>query len=150
MGYEIGATPGAEGGVALIELAIDNNNNLLLSYLYTDVYMVTAIAENIVHRHWRTRNAAMNVLNELEVGASSDVVTLTKRMFVRAASPSHLLALLDFPSDVNATNWRGLVRTYSNHRWGDGSSHMMGFPNIDDMKPSILDLVGEASGEADP
>ena len=133
----------------LIELTIDVANNLSLSYLFTDVYIVTAIAEDIVHRHGHTRNAAMNVLNELEVGSSNDEVTLTKQMFVRAASPSHLLALMGFPSDIHPTKWRGLIKTYSNHRWGDGTS-LMNFPNIDEMKPSILDMVSEASGQAAP
>jgi hypothetical protein len=150
MGYVVGASPGAEGGVVLIELTFDNNNNLVISYFFSDVYMVTAVAEDIVQRHGNTRNAAMNVLIQLEVGASNDVVTLTKQMFVPAATPAHCLALMNFPSTVNPTNWRGLIKVYANHVWGDASLPMMGFANADDMKPSILQMLRDASGHADP
>lgn len=109
---------GVEGGVVLIEYAIDENDDVSVSYFFTDIYVLNAIALGYIQRHGNTVNATDALRAEIQRGDSTERVSVSRRMFVQAASTQHLLRLIGLQSNVNYAGWRLKVLELSRIKWG--------------------------------
>jgi hypothetical protein len=107
-GETIGWQPwdcGSGGGFVLIEID-DSSQEANVSYLYTDFFVATALAERLISetpvpprkgrgrpKSTRSEQAAA-FLGALITGNPGDDIRLNRGLFLRAASPDALLALL--------------------------------------------------------
>lgn len=108
---------GAEGGVVVIEYEITAQETVSVSYSYTDVYVISAIALGVLKRTAATVRAAVRVREQLPTGGATEKVNLVKGLFMRCAGPSNLLALAGVMSEF-AQNWQVRVRSLASEEWG--------------------------------
>jgi hypothetical protein len=108
-GDKLGLAPadcGVGGGFVLIEID-DKDDKGDVSYLYTDYYVIQALADHIVKEKASRRayksfgrpakdraDFASDIMKDLHRGNSSDPVSLCRKHFLRARSPDQLLVLL--------------------------------------------------------
>ena len=108
-GDKLGFAPGdcgVGGGFVLIEID-DTDDKGNVSYLYTDYYVIQALADHIVKEKASRRayksfgqpakdqaDFADDIMKELHGGSSRDPVSLCRKHFLRARGPDQLLALL--------------------------------------------------------
>jgi hypothetical protein len=139
---------GVEGGVILTEIAVAGGI-ANVTYMFTDLYVIAGIAANVIPRHHSVRAAANTLIQNLGQGASSESVTVTKRMFVTASSPSHLLALMRLHTDAAlATNWSGLMLIYADHYFGNGQLQLSA--PLPQLGQTILQMLQTSSGQQNP
>lgn len=139
---------GVEGGVVLIEYE-PKGEALDVRYFFTDIYVITAIAlELLPHRHGATVAAANTLRADLFNGPSNSKIGVAKGLFIEAAAPQHLLALIGLHSEHN-NGWRHAVRALASDKWGPKGqilpSVLEGFRN-----GGVLDRLKQASGQAHP
>ena len=108
-GEKLGFAPadcGVGGGFVLIEID-DTDNEGNVSYLYSDYYVLQALADHIVKEkasrrayksfglHAKDRaDFAADIMKNLHQGSSRDPVNLCRKHFLRARGPDQLLVLL--------------------------------------------------------
>ncbi|WP_152051768.1 hypothetical protein [Tautonia marina] len=143
-GYEPAASPGVEGAVVLMQLTV-NGQNVSVQYNFTDIYIIAGIAQSIIDRHHTVRTASTNLLAAIGQGASNGQVAVSKEMFIPAATPGHLLSLMDLHSDTN-TNWRGLMLILADHLLGEGEMAMPAGHTVETLSTTVVEMLKTASG----
>lgn len=119
---------GVEGGVVLIEYD-PNNNDLPVTYYYTDIYAITAIALSHWTRKSRTIAAAKLLRESLPNQKGTDKIGIAKGLFIKLASASHLLAILGLECDERK-NWQDkVILSGQRDHWGPKP----------DMLPSVVE-----------
>jgi hypothetical protein len=93
---------GVEGGVILMEFDA-NKPECPVSYFYTDIYIITAIALGKLNRIGTTVSTANGLRDDLPNGKLAEKIGVAKGLFVPAATASNLLALLSLqcPERIN-------------------------------------------------
>ena len=98
---------GIEGGVILIHID-DGNPDCPVVYSYTDVFILTAMANGLlVPSQVNRTNQAHSVLAGLHEGSGRDSIRLPKGIFVKLRSPSALLSIGGFHNSENSYCWFG-------------------------------------------
>lgn len=98
---------GVEGGVILMEFD-PTHPDLPVTYFYTDIYVISAIALGHLQRSKKTITAAENLRTQLPNRKLTDKISVVKKLFIKAAAPSNLLALLSLHSS-DRINWQNRV-----------------------------------------
>lgn len=111
LGFEASPTgTGYQGGIILIE--INTEHGLAVEYYYTDIIILLGIKENIINiSSPPTRKALNKLFQNLSNGLSNEKTAVNKNMFLRAKSPSGLLALIGMLNTENTTIWRYHIQT---------------------------------------
>jgi hypothetical protein len=117
LGFDYLTAVGVEGGVVLIEYEIDANQMITVSYSYTDVYVINAIALKFISRHGNTVNAAKNLRETIKMGKPNEKISVAKGMFLPAAGPQNLLQLIGMHSSVPHSGWQFRIREMSRLDW---------------------------------
>ncbi len=147
MGFDYQRSWGVEGGVVLIEYKLKRNEQFDVSYFFSDIYVVNAIALELLCRQTRTKNAAIRVREHLAKGKPNDKINLARGLFIRAASPHNLLSLMGL-SRTPQKDWHNRVRTLSSEEWGPKGevlSHV-----IDGFRDDFEHVIKEVSGHEAP
>jgi hypothetical protein len=118
LGFDFVGNWGVEGGVVLIDHVIDKSDSLQVSYFYTDIYIINGIALGLIPRHGNTKNAANNLRDGLQSGGSREKISVAKGLFVKVASPQHLLCILGMHSTLKYSGWQRRIRSLSSEEWG--------------------------------
>lgn len=139
---------GVEGGVVLIEYE-PKGEAINVRYYFTDIFVITAIAlELLPHRHRATIIAANALRGDLFNGSSNSKIGVAKGLFIEAATPQHLLALIDLHSEHN-NGWRHAVRALASEQWGPKGMTLPGV--LDGYRDGgVLDRLKQASGQVTP
>lgn len=98
---------GVEGGVILMRYDA-NKPDLPVTYHYTDIYVITAIALQHVPRHHTVYTAAANLRSELPNGGLTDKIGVSEGLFIQVTTPSNLLAMLSMQAP-DQINWQNQV-----------------------------------------
>jgi len=139
---------GVEGGVILIEYE-PKGAALEVRYFFTDIFFITAISLGLLpHRHGATLSAANALRADLFNGKSGDKIGVARGLFIEAATPQHLLALIGMHSE-HYNGWRHAVRALASEAWGPKGEML---PSVSDgfRNGGVLDRLKQASGQADP
>lgn len=108
---------GLEGGVVLAAYR-PNGDKLDVTYFFSDIYIVTAIALDLLpSRHGATKKAATALRGDLMNGPSREKIAMAKGLFVEAATPQHLLGLIGMHGFFH-TGWVAGVRALASEEWG--------------------------------
>jgi hypothetical protein len=99
-----GPSPGVEGGVVLMEY-IAGDGTMDIAYYYTDIYIIALRMLGILSTRTETRRAAADLMAALQDGKSADKLSVARGLFVAAASPMNLLALMGLHSSHDY-NWK--------------------------------------------
>lgn len=95
---------GVMGGVILMEVS-PGEEDLSVSYFYTDILIVVAFMQGIISRDDTAQQEATHLVHTLSNGSFRDKIKVPKDLFLNAVSPGHLLALLDLHGPVSGGNW---------------------------------------------
>jgi hypothetical protein len=96
---------GLEGGVILIEID-DSSDECPVTYYYTDIFIVTALAHGLISSERGKRvDQASTLLTRLHEGGGHDRVSVPIRLFLKIRSPSTLLAIGGFHSVEESYLW---------------------------------------------
>ena len=126
LGFDYPTAVGVEGGVVLIDFEVDTNQKINVSYFFTEVYVINAIALKFINRHGNTVNAAKNLRETIRKGEPSEKISVARGMFVPAAGPQNLLRLIGMHSSIPHGGWHFLVREMSRLEWGPKTESDMG------------------------
>lgn len=139
---------GVEGGVILMEIDAEKPD-LLVTYYYTDIYVITAIALGHLNRNSKTVVAAKTLRTDLPSGKLTDKIDVAKNLFIKAAAPTNLLALLSLQSP-SRTNWqnRVVLSGQRDHHWGTRPELLA--TELNQQISEIPDKIEEACGHNDP
>jgi hypothetical protein len=139
---------GMEGGVVLAEYE-PNQDKLNVKYFFSDIYVVTAIALDLLpERHGATKKAATKLRDDLMNGRSLEKVAMAKGLFVEAATPQHLLGLIGMHGHFH-TGWVAGVRDLASEEWGiKGRIHSSALKAHRD--GGVLASLRKASGQEYP
>ena len=117
MGFNFEGFWGVEGGVVLIEYFIDAKNAICTSYLFTDIYVINAIAVELIARHGNTKKAAIALRANDAAGRAKDQISVAKGLFVRVASSQNLLCLIGMHSALPRPAWQQRIKSLSSEAW---------------------------------
>jgi hypothetical protein len=96
---------GLEGGVILIEID-DSSDECPVTYYYTDIFIVTALALGLITSERGKRDEqALTLLRRLCEGSGHDRASVPIRLFLKIRSPSALLAIGGFHSVEDSYLW---------------------------------------------
>jgi hypothetical protein len=106
LGFEFSPTgTGLGGGVILIKID-DSDDSCPVSYFYTDVFVLTALAdEMIVSKRPARARQARNLISELRQGRGREPVPVPAGVFFKIRSASCLLAAAGFHSTEETYLW---------------------------------------------
>ena len=76
-----------------------------IQYYYTDIYIITLIALGVRIAQGATVQAASKLRDKISVGMSNQKVAVAKGLFIPAADPKCLLALIGLHSE-RENSWR--------------------------------------------
>jgi hypothetical protein len=137
---------GAEGGVILITYKVDKNN-VLVTYRYTDIYIITAISLGILRRGAPTIKCANALRKLLPVGESTEKLEVNKGLFIKVSSPEHLLCLAGMKSAI-PRNWHFRVRALASEQWGPKQQMLPS--SLDEFRKGFPDIMKEVTGLDSP
>jgi len=111
LGFESSPTgTGYQGGVILVE--IDAENGFRVDYYYTDIIILLGLREKIINlTSPPTEKAISKLFQGLGTGLSNGKIKVNKSMFIKANSPSGLLALIGLHNTANTATWRYHIQT---------------------------------------
>lgn len=106
LGFEFSPTgTGYQGGVILIELGTENG--LTVDYYYTDVIILVGIRDGIIDMaNPPSKEKTDALFKQLSDGVSHQKISVHKTMFIKAKSPSSLLALIGLHNTQNMDAWK--------------------------------------------
>lgn len=116
LGFEFSPTgTGYQGGVILIELGTENE--LTVDYYYTDIIILVGIRDGIIDMVNPPSKEKMDALfKELSDGVSHQKISVHKTMFIKAKSPSSLLALIGLHNTQNMDAWKHHIQKMAEPR----------------------------------
>ena len=147
LGFNFDGNWGVEGGVVLVEYFIDELNAIQVKYFYTDIYIINGISLEVIPRHGNTRNAADNIRNDLQTGGSREQVMVPRGLFVKVASPQHLLCMLGMHSTLKYSGWQRRIRSLSSENWGPKSKLLQSV--LDEYRNEMPKVMEETTGLSD-
>lgn len=104
MRFDNGLCPENDNGVILIDIksVINELDDYLVEYYYTDYYIIKSIATGLIHRNKRIVKNANEIIEQLALTKKgSSRINISKSLFVKAKNPSCLLAICGFDSSEN-------------------------------------------------
>ena len=121
LGFEPCVPWGVGGGVLLIVYDMVCNkeqkrDRLVVEYYYSDILVITAIALGMLSRKSATIEAAKNLRANLFKGMSNDKIDVAFGLFIKAATPRHLLALIGLQHEFHG-DWRNIVLKTASGKW---------------------------------
>ena len=137
---------GVEGGVVLMEYDAATPD-FPVTYFYTDIFIITAIALGHLHTHASTTQAAKDLRTGLPTGKLTEKISVAKGLFVEANSASNLLALLSLQSPERI-NWQHRVRLSWQKSFGVPPELVPGL--LDQQIAEIPDVMKKVCGHDDP
>lgn len=107
---------GVEGGVILIRYEV-NGSKVDVTYLYTDAYIISAISLGLIKKGKPTMRVADTVRQDLPEKKANAKLKISRGLFVKAATPAHLLYLLGMENEIKR-DWQFRVRALASDKWG--------------------------------
>ena len=106
LGFEFSPTgTGYQGGVILIELG--TKNGLTVDYYYTDIIIIAGIRDGIIDMaNLPSKEKTDALFKQLSDGVSHQKISVHKTMFIKAKSPSSLLAFIGLHNTQNMYAWK--------------------------------------------
>lgn len=103
---------GLQGGVIVIIPEVNEGGILIgTQFLYTDIFILSAIAFQLIVRQNTTVEIAKTLINKLTCSPEEKTITLRKSCFVATKCPEKLLALMGLRSRYSSS-WRLNVVRY--------------------------------------
>jgi hypothetical protein len=143
---------GMEGGVIIKQIGFVDNE-MAVSYYYTDLYIITAFRVGIIKRHnegTRTQRKAGDIVHKLGEHPTG-TVSIPRSMFLSAKSPGHLLGMMGLHNSkvLDSLSWRNNIIRLSLHSLSSQGAELFDSDGQrDSFSCSVYETLGELSSDS--